>query len=110
MSAARQRPYRRLTSTAAALIGVGVLMSACTSNEPESQGGGSDSGNEVASSNDETGETVVSDTRSVLGYVWENSVLPIWEDGKVAYVLTTAIDATPRHRARRTGLAPRRSF
>jgi ribose transport system substrate-binding protein len=56
MSAARQRPYRRLTSTAAALVGVGVLLSACTGNTPESSGGGG--GNNVASSNDEAGDTV----------------------------------------------------
>jgi ribose transport system substrate-binding protein len=56
MSAARQRPYRRLTSTAAALIGVGVLMTACTGNTPESSGDGG--GNQAASDNDETGDTV----------------------------------------------------
>jgi ribose transport system substrate-binding protein len=56
MSAARQRPYRRLTSTAAALIGAGVLMTACTGNTPESSGGG---GNNAASDNDESGDTVV---------------------------------------------------
>jgi ribose transport system substrate-binding protein len=56
MSAARQRPYRRLTSTAAALVGVGVLLSACTGNTPESSGGGG--GNNAASSNDEAGDTV----------------------------------------------------
>ncbi|SFE56097.1 substrate-binding domain-containing protein [Blastococcus tunisiensis] len=57
MSAARQRPYRRLMSTAVALAGAGVLVAGCTSNEPESSGsdGGGDN---VASSNDETGETV----------------------------------------------------
>jgi ribose transport system substrate-binding protein len=56
MSAARQRPYRRLTTTAAALVGVGVLMTACTGNTPESSGGGG--GNNAASSNDDTGDTV----------------------------------------------------
>jgi ribose transport system substrate-binding protein len=56
MSATRQRPYRRLTSTAAALIGVGVLMTACTGNTPESSGNGG--GNNAASSNDDTGTTV----------------------------------------------------
>ncbi|TQN42007.1 monosaccharide ABC transporter substrate-binding protein (CUT2 family) [Blastococcus colisei] len=57
MSAARQRPYRRLMSTAVALAGAGALVAGCTSNEPESSGsdGGGDT---VASSNDETGETV----------------------------------------------------
>src|SRR3954462_864846 len=56
MSAARQRPYRRLTTAVAALIGVGVLMTACTGNTPESSGGGG--GNNAASSNDDTGKTV----------------------------------------------------
>ncbi|TYP82893.1 substrate-binding domain-containing protein [Blastococcus xanthinilyticus] len=57
MSATRQRPYRRLMSTAVAVAGAGVLVAGCTSNEPESSGsdGG---GNAVASSNDETGDTV----------------------------------------------------
>jgi ribose transport system substrate-binding protein len=60
MSAARQRPYRRLTSTTAALIGVGVLMTACTGNTPESSGGGGGGGgtNNAASDNDESGDTV----------------------------------------------------
>jgi ribose transport system substrate-binding protein len=57
MSAARQRPYRRLMSTAVALAGAGVLVAGCTSNEPESSGGDG-GGDNVASSNDETGETV----------------------------------------------------
>jgi ribose transport system substrate-binding protein len=58
MSAARQRPYRRLSSTAAALIGVGVLMTACTGNTPE-ESGDNGGGNVAASDNDETGDTVV---------------------------------------------------
>ncbi len=57
MSAARQRPYRRLTSTAAALVGVGVLMTACTGNTPESSGGDGGGGNNAASDNDATGDT-----------------------------------------------------
>ncbi|TFV86779.1 substrate-binding domain-containing protein [Blastococcus sp. CT_GayMR16] len=58
MSATRQRGYRRLTSTAIALIGAGALIAGCTSNEPESSGsdGG---GNNAASDNDESGDTVV---------------------------------------------------
>src|SRR3954449_8763337 len=56
MSAARQRPYRRLTTAVVALIGVGVLMTACTGNTPESSGGGG--GNNAASSHDDTGKTV----------------------------------------------------
>jgi ribose transport system substrate-binding protein len=58
MSAARQRPYRRLMTSAVALVGAGALVAGCTSNEPESQG--SDSGTDnAASSNDEAGDTVV---------------------------------------------------
>jgi ribose transport system substrate-binding protein len=58
MSASRQRPYRRLMTTAVALVGAGALVAGCTSNEPEettSEGSGS---GDVASSNDETGDTV----------------------------------------------------
>ncbi|WP_239521159.1 substrate-binding domain-containing protein [Blastococcus saxobsidens] len=43
-------------STAVALAGAGVLVAGCTSNEPENSGSGD--GDSVASSNDETGETV----------------------------------------------------
>src|SRR4051812_479167 len=59
MSASRQRPYRRLTSTAAALIGVGVLLTACTGNTPESSGDNNSGGNNAVSDNDESGDTVV---------------------------------------------------
>jgi ribose transport system substrate-binding protein len=55
MSATRQRPYRRLTSTAVAVIGAGALLAGCTGNTPESSGGG---GNAAASDNDEAGATV----------------------------------------------------
>ena len=57
MSAARQRPFRRVTSTALAVLGAGVLVAGCTSNTPESSGGGG-GGGEAASPNDEAGETV----------------------------------------------------
>ncbi|WP_104525998.1 substrate-binding domain-containing protein [Blastococcus atacamensis] len=57
MSATRQRPYRRLASTTAALIGAGVLLTACTGNTPENEGGGG-GGSNAASANDEAGETV----------------------------------------------------
>ncbi|MGY1841519.1 MULTISPECIES: substrate-binding domain-containing protein [unclassified Modestobacter] len=57
MSATRQRPYGRLLSTAVCLVGAGALVAGCTSNTPEGSGS-SDGGNNVASSNDETGETV----------------------------------------------------
>jgi ribose transport system substrate-binding protein len=57
LSATRQRGYRRVTSTAVAFIGAGVLLAGCTSNTPESEsdGGG---GNNAASDNDESGDTV----------------------------------------------------
>ncbi|GAB3354497.1 substrate-binding domain-containing protein [Modestobacter lapidis] len=57
MSATRQRPFRRLMSTTAALVGAGVLVTGCTGNTPENEGSGNGAAN-VASSNDETGETV----------------------------------------------------
>ncbi|MGR6965432.1 substrate-binding domain-containing protein [Geodermatophilus sp. URMC 61] len=59
MSAARQRPFRRVTSTALAVLGAGVLVAGCTSNTPEaSGGGGAGGGGEAATANDEPGETV----------------------------------------------------
>jgi ribose transport system substrate-binding protein len=58
MSAARQRPFRRVTSTALAVLGAGVLVAGCTSNTPEASGGGGGGGGEAASPNDEAGETV----------------------------------------------------
>ncbi|MCW2740827.1 MAG: rbsB, partial [Blastococcus sp.] len=57
MSATRQRGYRRLTSTAFALIGASALIAGCTGNTPESSGSGGGSNN-AASSNDDTGDTV----------------------------------------------------
>jgi ribose transport system substrate-binding protein len=56
MSAARQRPFRRLSYTAVALLSAGALAAGCTSNEPENDGGGGT--DNAASSNDEEGETV----------------------------------------------------
>src|SRR3712207_2819970 len=59
MSAARQRPYRRLMTTTVALVGAGALVTGCTSNEPETaEGSGGEGGTNVASSNDEPGDTV----------------------------------------------------
>jgi ribose transport system substrate-binding protein len=58
LSASRQRGYRRVTSTAVAFIGAGVLLAGCTGNTPESSGGGG-GGNNAASDNDESGDTVV---------------------------------------------------
>jgi ribose transport system substrate-binding protein len=57
MSATRQRGYRRLTSTAVALIGAGALLAGCTGNTPEESGDGG-GGNNAASDNDESGDTV----------------------------------------------------
>jgi ribose transport system substrate-binding protein len=57
LSATRQRGYRRVTSTAVAVIGAGVLLAGCTGNTPEDTGGGG--GNNAASDNDESGDTVV---------------------------------------------------
>ncbi|MCZ2820475.1 substrate-binding domain-containing protein [Modestobacter sp. VKM Ac-2977] len=58
MSATRQRPHRRLLTTTVGLLGAGVLVAGCTSNTPESSGSDEGGGDVVASSNDETGETV----------------------------------------------------
>ena len=58
MSATRQRGYRRLTSTAVALVGAGALLAGCTGNTPESSGS-SGGGNNAASDNDKSGDTVV---------------------------------------------------
>jgi ribose transport system substrate-binding protein len=57
MSATRQRGYRRLTSTAVALVGAGALLAGCTGNTPESSGSGG-GGNSASSNNDESGDTV----------------------------------------------------
>src|SRR3712207_1151122 len=58
MSATRQRRFRRLSTTAMAVIGAGALVAGCTSNTPEASGGGGGGGGEAASPNDEAGETV----------------------------------------------------
>jgi ribose transport system substrate-binding protein len=57
MSATRQRRFRRLTSTAVCAIGAVVLVSGCTSNSADDEGSG-DSGNNAASANDDSGDTV----------------------------------------------------
>ena len=58
MSATRQRGYRRVRSTAVALVGAGVLLAGCTSNTPEESGDGGGDSNAAASDNDEAGDTV----------------------------------------------------
>ena len=57
MSATRQRGYRRLTTAAVAIVGVGALLAGCTGNTPESSGSGG-GGNNAASDNDEQGDKV----------------------------------------------------
>ena len=57
MSATRQRGYRRLTTIAVAVVGVGALLAGCTGNTPESSGSGG-GGNNAASDNDEQGDKV----------------------------------------------------
>jgi ribose transport system substrate-binding protein len=57
MSATRQRPFRRLTSTAVCAIGAVVLVAGCTSNSSDDDEGGG-GGNNAASANDDTGDTV----------------------------------------------------
>jgi len=56
MSATRQRGYRRLTTTAVAIVGVGALLAGCTGNTPESSGSGG--GNNASSNNDKSGDKV----------------------------------------------------
>ncbi len=56
MSAARQRPFRRLSYTAVAVLSAGVLVAGCTGNEPASSSSGG--GNNAASDNDEQGDKV----------------------------------------------------
>ena len=56
MSAARQRRFRRLMPTAVGLIAAGALITGCTSNTPENDNSGG--GNNAASDNDESGDTV----------------------------------------------------
>jgi ribose transport system substrate-binding protein len=56
MSAARQRPFRRLSYTAVALLSAGVLVAGCTGNEPASSS--SSGGNNAASDNDAKGDKV----------------------------------------------------
>ena len=58
MSATRQRGYRRLMTTAVAVVGVGALLAGCTGNTPESSGS-SGGGNNAASDNDDPGEKVI---------------------------------------------------
>jgi ribose transport system substrate-binding protein len=56
MSAARQRPFRRLMPTTVGVIAAVALVTGCTSNSPEEESSGG--GNNAASSNDDTGDTV----------------------------------------------------
>jgi ribose transport system substrate-binding protein len=56
MSATRQRPFRRLMTTAVCVVGAAGLVAGCTSNTPESSSSGG--GNNAASNNDDAGKTV----------------------------------------------------
>jgi ribose transport system substrate-binding protein len=56
MSATRQRPFRRLMTTAVCVVGAAALVAGCTSNTPESSSSGG--GNNAASNNDDSGKTV----------------------------------------------------
>ncbi len=47
----------------------------------------------------ESGEISTIDSQSNLGYHWENRLVPIKENGRVTYLLTTAVDVTERKRA-----------
>jgi ribose transport system substrate-binding protein len=58
MSATRQRGYRRLTTTAVAIVGAGALLAGCTGNTPASSGS-SGGGNNASSNNDKSGDKVV---------------------------------------------------
>ncbi len=49
--------HRRLLTSTVALLGAGVMVTACTGNTPEASGSGG-GGNNAASSNDDTGDTV----------------------------------------------------
>ncbi|HEX6325530.1 MAG TPA: substrate-binding domain-containing protein [Jiangellaceae bacterium] len=66
MSLRSNRPFRRLVTSAAAIVAAGVLVVGCTSNDPEETSDSDDAGEEestdngdaAASGNDEPGETV----------------------------------------------------
>jgi ribose transport system substrate-binding protein len=58
MSATRQRGFRRLTTTAVALVGAGARLAGCTGNTPASSGS-SAGANNASSNNDKPGDKVV---------------------------------------------------
>src|SRR5690348_7304087 len=58
MSATRQRPFRRLLTTAACLAGAAVLVTGCTSNSPSSSASSSSGGNTATSNNDAKGKSI----------------------------------------------------
>lgn len=85
MTLRSNRPFRRLVTSAAAIVAAGVLVFGCTSNEPEetsdSTEEGTDDGGQAASGNDEPGETVT------IGFSG-----PLADHGWLAAVNSSAIE------------------
>jgi ribose transport system substrate-binding protein len=89
MSLNSNRPFRRLVSSAAAIVAAGVLVVGCTSNDPEETSDADDAGEEestdngdaAASGNDEPGETVT------IGFSG-----PLADHGWLAAVNSSAIE------------------
>ncbi|HEX6232895.1 MAG TPA: substrate-binding domain-containing protein [Jiangellaceae bacterium] len=87
MSLRSNRPFRRLVTSATAIVAVGVLVVGCTSNDPEetsndsSEEESTDDGGAGASGNDEPGETVT------IGFSG-----PLADHGWLAAVNSSAIE------------------
>jgi ribose transport system substrate-binding protein len=89
MSLHSNRPFRRLVTSAAAIVAAGVLVVGCTSNDPEETSDADDAGEEestdngdaAASGNDEPGETVT------IGFSG-----PLADHGWLAAVNSSAIE------------------
>ena len=84
MSATRQRGFRRLTTTAVALVGAGALLAGCTGNTPASSG--SSGGNNASSNNDKSGAKVV------IGFS-----APAADHGWIAGITNAAKDAAGKY-------------
>ena len=89
MSLHSNRPFRRLVTSAAAIVAAGVLVVGCTSNDPEETSDADDAGEEestdngdaAASGNDEPGDTVT------IGFSG-----PLADHGWLAAVNSSAIE------------------